>query len=151
MQILASAAVCLLLAVGCSSDKAQKSDSAASDTTQHGELFPGKKDAAIKSNAMAVTAVVESVAVLDDVRYRLFVRLLSTDSQTEGMEKVADSGRHMVLSPEYALDEQGKCDRSNDRNMRLMTILSAKPGDRIAGSISLLQNKGWVIVDLETH
>src|SRR5437660_11474231 len=151
MQILASAAILVLLAVGCSSDKTQKSGSAASDTSQHGELFPGKKDAAIKSNNMAVTAVVESVAVLDDVRYRLFVRVVSTDSHNEGMETVADSGRHMVLSPDYALDEQGKCDRSNERNKRLMTLLSAKGGDRIAGNISLLQNGGWVIVDIETH
>jgi len=151
MQILASATVCLLLAAGCSCDKAQKSGSAASDTSQHRDQIPGNKDAAIKSNAMAITAVVESVAVLDDVRYRLFVSLISTDSHTEGMETAADSGRRMVLSPEYALNAQGKCDRSNERNNRLMTLLSAKPGERITGKISLLQNEGWVIVDIETH
>ena len=151
MQILASVAVCVLLAVGCSCDKAQKSGSAASDTSQHGDQIPDKKDAAIKSNAMAVTAVVESVAVLDDVHYRVFVRVISTDSRTEGMEAVADSGRHMVLSPEYALDGEGDWDRTSERNKRLLTLLSARPGDRIAGKLSLLKDKGWVIVDAEKH
>jgi hypothetical protein len=151
MQILASAAVCILLAAGCSSDKAQKSGSASTDTSQHGDQLSGMNGAAIKSNAMAVTAVVESVAVIDDVHYRLFVRIISSDSRAEGMETVADSSRRMVLSPEYVLDEQGKCDRSNERNNRLVTLLSAKSGDRITGKISLLQDKGWVIVDAGKH
>lgn len=132
----------------CSSQKMEKTGSSVPDTQRHPGQTPPGEGTSIKRNGAAVTAVVESVAVIDGDRYRIFVRLDAVTA-AEGMDSPAEQGRRLVLSPEYALDWNGIVDHSNERNKRLLSLHSAKPGDKFRGTISMIARKGWVIVDVE--
>src|ERR1041385_3890316 len=102
----------------------------------------------LKRNGASVAALVESVSVLGDDMYTLFVRLDSAVA-IEGMDSPAVQGQWLTLSPGYVLDEKGQIDRSNERNKRLMSLRSLKQGDQFKGRITLEKKNGWVLVDVE--
>ncbi len=139
-------ALAVLTSLGgcCSTHRGEKALSEHA-TPPQGNRIAGQGGAAIKRNAAEIVAVVDSVQGVDDMNYRLFVRL-SSASGVEGMDSPASAGQSITLVPDYATDNQGNVDPSNARNKRLMSLHSAGKGDQIRGTISLL-SKGWVLVD----
>jgi hypothetical protein len=133
---------------GCSSPQTAKTLSSGQDTVRETGQDRELKTTSLKRNGGVFTAVIEAVTILDELRYRLTVRL-TTMAALEGMDAPSGQGQHLDLSPEYVLDANGTVDLSNERNKRLMTLRSAKPGDEVTGKISLVPEKGWVILDVE--
>ena len=139
---------------GCTTQKpAQKADDTGSPgretITRDPQALP-QEGTTLRRNGASISALVESVSLLEDDMYTLFVRLDSAVA-IEGMDSPAVQGQWLTLSPGYVLDEKGHVDRSNDRNKRLMSLQSSKQGDQFKGKITLEAKKGWVLVDVEQN
>jgi hypothetical protein len=135
-------------ASGCSSPKTEKVLPSRGDTAKSVNQTGTPEGTTLKRNAAEMAAVVESVEVSGDFRYRLTVRLTSL-AAAEGTDTPSEQGQRLVLSPGYVFDANGAVDPSNERNRRLMALRSARPGDGVKGTISLTPEKGWVILDVE--
>ena len=102
----------------------------------------------IKPNASLVTAVIDSLILIDDLQYRIAVRINSSTS-VAGMATLAEPGQRTVLSPQYLLDNNKSIETTSDRNKKLLTLRSSKPGDTFHGKISLVEEGKWVLVEVE--
>jgi hypothetical protein len=127
--ILLFPAFILILGGCCSSRnsacqiKATKSDSV---ITQN---LP-KNVARISSNSSRIVIVLDSLRILDEERFKLFATLVSEVDENSELP-TPDLGKELELLSDYYLDDNGKIDRSHERNIRLHRIRNFAIGNKI--------------------
>ena len=134
----------MMFVVGCrSSESVQKSQEQHSDTTRVVLQSLGVPTT-IMQNASNVTATVDSIILIDENRFRLFVTILSVEPKG-GMASLAESNQKLELRPGYVLTDRGIIDGNDERNKNIMRLRLTHPGDSFAGTISLSMPGGWVL------
>ncbi|MBI4811412.1 MAG: hypothetical protein HY800_08260 [Ignavibacteriales bacterium] len=140
----------VLLDVGCCSSNASNSGENLEQKTTNVVSSPVKhsQPTAIKSNAVKVEAIVDSVTIVDEIDFRLFITV-SSISVVEGSETIAETGgQHLIVTPEFYKEGNRKIDKRHERNMKLLKLRTYKQGDRLQGIISLNSNGRWILVDV---
>ena len=131
--------------VGCTSTESTKNSTASSaDTSKVPELPP----TVVMKNMTRVTAVVESIEVIDDVRYTLSA-FISAAEPVGSMTSLAQTGERLSLYPYYELDGSGLVDKNSVRNKPLMMLLNAKQGESFKAIVAQDKWGGWMIVAVE--
>ena len=130
----------------CASQQAEKAEPAAtaSPATQPAKIT---EPTAMKPNVHMIEANVESVMILDDVGYRLRLRIVS-DIPGPGMEGLT-AGQQLEVVPQFVLDEKKAIDLSHERTKKLLTLRHAKSGDSLHGKIFLGEGGTSYLIDLD--
>ncbi len=144
--------IALAAYAGCaSSSSGDQTAAAGRETSPAPARAPGAgAPNAMKQNATAVGARVDSLLIIDALSYRLALTIDSA-APVGGIDSFADSGQQISAVPGYVTDETGRPDTLNERNLRLMKGRAFKPGDHFRGIISLRSSGGWVLTDLPDH
>ena len=138
-----------IIGIGCHSPETMKQTaSSGGGTTKPRAEAQESSPTIIKPNASLISAVIESLVIIDDLQYRIAVRINSSTS-VAGMATLAEPGQQTVLSPQYLFSNDKSIETTSDRNKKLMTLRSAKPGDTFRGKISLSGEGKWVLVEVE--
>jgi hypothetical protein len=103
--------------------------------------------AAIKQNFSYIEAVVDSVKIIDDIRYEVNL-LLSSVKPGNSHESIAESGQYVRVVPQYVEGGDNSPDMNNIRNKNLLSVRTAKSGSVLKGSISLSPSGKWVLIDV---
>lgn len=134
--------------IGCySTDHVQKGTSTDRSQTLSSAKEEGDRLTVMKPNFIAITASVESVVVIDSVRYRLIVHLKSATSN-EGMEAPA-SDQRLELTPQFIRAADSSIDATHARNKRLLSLRRAQPGDTFSGTIALNPQRQWLLIEVD--
>jgi len=139
----------LLLGSCCSTEHAQKETSreASQQTTPAQGAGPDTSAPTVmKPNFITMTATIDSIIVLDSIRYRLIIRLISASS-TEGAE-APNTDQRLVLVPQFVQAKESTEDWTNPRNARLLALRRKHQGDTISGTISLNKQQQWILIDV---
>jgi hypothetical protein len=154
MNLVLSASIFLLSAflAGCrSTESASKnpttplgSKTVIADSAQVQPAERIKNPTTITQNASVVSAVVDSILLLDEYSYRLFATVKSVDAKGN-RASIAETGQAVDLRPAYNRSESGAIDVHDEGNARILQLRHAKPGETFHGIISLSSTGGWVI------
>lgn len=98
----------------------------------------------MKPNFIAITATIESLIVIDTIRFRLMV-VLHSASSTEGMESLS-AGERIELTPKYILADDSSINPNDARNKELLSIRSASAGEQISGVIMWNPTHHWLLL-----
>ena len=139
----------LLVGCTCGSQKAEKGDSAAADSTRAVEPPKIAEPAALKPNVLTIDATVESVIILDHIGYRVRLRINSAMSGP-GMESMAPGHRFEAV-PQFVLDARNAVDVTQERNKKLLALRRSKAGDPLHGKIVLSNDSRWYLIDIDTE
>ena len=123
---------------GSSSDTSVAASSPANDRRDRSTVM--------KPNFIALTATVESVVVIDTLRYRLIVRTTSATSN-EGME-VPTAGERLELTPQFLLTGDSTIDVASARNGRLSSFRHAGRGKTFSGTILQNREHRWILINV---
>lgn len=139
----------VLLNVGCCSSNASNSGENLRQKTTNVVSSPVKhsQPTAIKSNAVKIEAVVDSVTIVDEIDYQLYITI-SSILPVEGSETIAETGQHLIVTPEFYKEGNREIDKRHERNMKLLKLRDIKQGDRFKGIISLNSNGRWILIDV---
>jgi hypothetical protein len=140
-----------LSALACRSSDSAKTD-AAGDPHEavSGREVPSAHQTAIAANFSAASVGVDSLVILDTLRYRAFLYIASVRAQGT-MASFAETGQRIEATPQYLKGASGSIDLGNPRNNRLFALRGAKAGDSLEVKISLLSVGGWVLVDVDAR
>ncbi len=97
-------------------------------------------------NVSTLSAIIESITIIDTALYRVVVRTVSTSS--EGEESIAP-GQAIELSPNYVMDNHSRIDWSIAINQKLRSIRDAHPGSPLRGSVMLNEHQRWLLLGVE--
>ncbi len=97
-------------------------------------------------NVSTISAIIDSVTIIDTAQYRLHVRPISADS--EGGESIL-LGQSLELLPHYIYNDRSAIDWSVEINKKLRSIRDIHPGSPIKGKVMLDQHQHWVLVDVD--
>ena len=134
---------------GCSCCTSQKteSDTTVRDDENGGNDRPGAgAPTAIVQNLTYIEALVESLLIIDDMDYRLSIRLISAKGGGSA-GSLAEPGQQLTVVPRYLMIEEGTQEKESERNGRLMSLRSARNGDKFEGTISRSTKDGWILID----
>jgi hypothetical protein len=138
----------LFVGWNCTSGSSYKANSSNTDSLHQRVRAGTNQPTTIKANNMLIDAIVESVSTVSGYNYHLYIRLI-TSTPSEGMEGIA-AGQHMVIAPQYAIDEKGIIDTANQRNQKLRRLVFSKPGDVFTGSVTLTSQGEWILRDVHS-
>ncbi len=135
-----------LLGGCCSTGEGRKGSSADTSVAASSPPNDGRdRSTVMKPNFIALTATVESVVVIDTLRYRLIVRITSATSN-EGME-VPTAGERLELTPQFLLTGDSTVDLASARNTRLSSFRHAGRGKTFSGTILQNREHQWILID----
>ena len=97
-------------------------------------------------NIVTISAIIESVAVVDTANYRLYVRIASTNAA--GEESIT-AGQLMVVIPHYVYNDHSLIDWSIDINNKLRSLRNIHPGSPLEGRVMINQRQQWLLVGVE--
>ena len=97
-------------------------------------------------NISTISAIIDSVTIIDTALYRAYVRTISTDS--EGGESIL-LGQSVELLPHYIYNDRSGIDWSVEINRKLRSIRDIHPGSPVRGKVMLDQHQHWVLVDVD--
>lgn len=127
--ILLFPAFILILGGCCSSRNSSCQIKAAKSDSVITQNLP-KNVARISSNSSRIVVVVDSLQILDEERFKLFATLVS-EVEENSESPTPDISKKLELLSDYYLDDNGKIDRSHERNIRLLRIRNFTNGDKI--------------------
>lgn len=109
-----------------------------------------KSKAAVKENLTLVGAVVESAELLNDINYKLVVKL-QTAIPEANYESIIEPGQVITVYPSYQLDENKKTDMKNPINQKLFELRTLKKKGYFIGKITLSNEMKWYITQVEVY
>ena len=98
-------------------------------------------------NVSTISAIVDSVSLIDTALYRLYVRTITTTS--EGGESLL-LGESVELTPHYVFNDLSGIDWAIEINRKLRSVRDIHPGSPIRGTVMLDQHQHWILVDVES-
>lgn len=120
------------------------------DTPPVGNQPIPKPKAAVKENLTFVGAVVESIELLDNLNYKLVVKL-QTAIPEANYENIIEPGQVITVYPSYQLDENKKVDMKNPINQKLFELRTLKKKGYFIGKITLSNDMKWYIAQVEVY
>jgi len=132
-----------LVWIGCHCCTIQQTGQQTGDSTKSA-VHSGPS--AITQQVSYVSGIIDSVIVVDTMRYKITLRLTSVASGGSG-ESMAEPGQRLTLVPQFVSDANGHPDLSHSRTKSLMSLMSAKKGDTIRCSIVYSIGNGWMLID----
>ncbi len=101
----------------------------------------------IKENAALIDATIDSLKVIDDFQYHLYIAITKVSS-IGAMDNFVEVGQRITVQPNYVLDDAKRIDPSNVRNIRLHKLKKLKANDEFSGKIVLDGSGKWFLVDM---
>lgn len=130
-----------------SSDSSKEGTPGGSSESKSGPApgMPEGRGTSIKANFSAATVIVDSIVILDSVRYTAYVYIKNV-KPSEAMPSFAEADQHITASPEYLKGADGSVDPENERNRNLLALRGARAGDSLEVKISLLADGTWSLI-----
>lgn len=131
----------------CSSDKSKEYKNTNDTTLSLVQDSLLNVHTTIKENAALINATIDSLKVVDDFQYQLYIAITKVSS-IGAIDNFAEVGQRIKVQPNYVLDEVKRIDPSNVRNKRLQTLKKLKANDEFSGKIVLDGSGKWFLVDV---
>jgi hypothetical protein len=138
--VLLSLGSCML---GCCSANKSQEESSLKETGISGIANHGTVQ---RYSVTTISAIIESLSVVDTALYRLYVRTVSTAS--EGEESITP-GQLIELLPHYVYNDHSLIDWSIEINRKLRSVRDAHPGSPVQGKVMIDQAGHWLLVGIE--
>ncbi len=103
--------------------------------------------ASITINQSTVTARIEDVMISTNGGF-VIKAFVSKVEENPAYQSIALPGRTYNLIPNFTLDESKKIIENDERNVKLMLLAKAKPGDEFKAVISFENYNGWFIQEV---
>ena len=107
---------------------------------------PGRylSPSAVKRNGSQISALVDSVIILDEFYYKLFATMRTVEP-LNALESLAEPHQSLELHPDYLLSSTGTPLPGNERNAGILRLRSTHPGEIFHALISYSASRGWMI------
>lgn len=115
--------------------------------SMNGQVEHESSRAVIKQNVSYIEAVIDTVQIIDDIRFEANL-LLSYVKSASNLESIAESGQYIRVTPQFVEGADKSPDMNNTRNKNLLSVRTAKPGSVLKGSVSLSPSGKWVLIDV---
>jgi hypothetical protein len=109
-----------------------------------------KPKAAVKENLTLVGAVVESIDLLDNLNYKLVVKL-QTAIPEANFENIIEPGQVITVYPSYQIDENKNVDMKNPINQKLFELRALKKKGYFIGKVTLSNDMKWYIAQVKVY
>ena len=146
MNVRRAVVLSLVLALsGCCSRENARNESPLGEAVPAVQR-PAENPTVSRLNPISLSAVVQSVTIIDSIRFRLTVKTISTALQ-EGEGITSD--QTIDLIPSYEKTTTGDIDLTVGRNRRLHALRHAAVGTALKGSLLLDRHQQWLLLDYE--
>ncbi|HUL42730.1 MAG TPA: hypothetical protein VLY03_00065 [Bacteroidota bacterium] len=106
----------------------------------------GTQPNVFQQSVSLVEAVVDTVIVTDSLSYRASVLVRSASGKGNTF---ASEGEHLTIVPQYGLTDSMTVDPAAPRNKGLLRLRTMKKGESFRGKLSLGQDGGWRLLEVQ--